>query len=139
MERIIRFYPAYDKRNPEPRQNYGICGVKVYFALKGRHGAVTFELLTDWYPKDVQQHEKPKRIDDVQPLGACIAVHAPSPQFDGQEPSSGECEFMDGKPCYCDVSYLAANIIRDLLLAEGSDGVWAELERWYTERFGVLE
>lgn len=44
LERIVRFEPAYDKRD----KNYGIHGVQVRFVLKGAEGAVQFLLYTNW-------------------------------------------------------------------------------------------
>lgn len=39
MERITKFYPAFDKRSSIPGKNYGIHGVELRMILKGNKGA----------------------------------------------------------------------------------------------------
>ena len=45
----ITIAPAYDKRNIDPKKNYGgIHGCEMRFVLKGECGAVQFVLYTNW-------------------------------------------------------------------------------------------
>ena len=48
------------------------------------------------------------------------------------------CEYI-GCPCYYDGSGLATIKVFDILLNEGSDGVWKHLEEYYINVFGKLE
>jgi hypothetical protein len=48
LERITEFAPAFDKRDPDPKKNYGIHGVDLRMVLKGEEGAVQFVLFTGW-------------------------------------------------------------------------------------------
>lgn len=52
---------------------------------------------------------------------------------------SGECKHVKGGKCYYDGSGLNADRVFEILRREGSDGVWRELEEYYTETFGGLE
>lgn len=143
LERTIHFVPGYDKRHPDSRRDQGIHGVSISFILRGRHGAIQFEVITDWYPKHVQQERcnQGARLAqcEIQPMVAVIGYHAYEPQYEGQEPLVHPCAILDGAPCYYDVSVLAAEPIRDRLLAEGDKAVWEEMEQCYVSRFGALE
>jgi hypothetical protein len=54
--------------------------------------------------------------------------------WDGQEPISDDCDILGGK-CYYDGSGLNAEPVYELLLREGSDGVWKSLGEYYNECF----
>lgn len=45
------------------------------------------------------------------------------------------CPYLDGKACYYDGSGLNAHRIWQVLLTDGSDGVWGELETYYADVF----
>ena len=42
FEKIVHAEPAFDKRNGDPKKNYGIHGVNLRFVLKSKLGAVQF-------------------------------------------------------------------------------------------------
>lgn len=136
MERIIRFRPAFDKRNPDPRYDYGVHGVEVMFVLKGPAGATHFILFTNWHLPHVQRELDAKRTDHLlchcQP--ADVGYHSPTPMFEDQRPSSQSCEWLDGRPCYSDGSGLYSEKVYERLVREGDAAVWSELEEWYKER-----
>lgn len=131
MEKIITFYPAYDKRSTDPKKNYGVHGVDLRMVLKGELGAVQFMLYTNWHLPHIEG-----RID--KPLPADLGYHSFKPMYEGQEAIRKECEFLGGKPCYYDGSTLNAERIYNVLLESGSDGVWKELESFYVETFDEL-
>src|SRR5690606_10744290 len=141
MEKIIKFRPAFDKRNANPNKNYGIHGVEIAFVLKGELGAVQFVIFTNWHLPHVTEEFLAKPLDKMDirclfmPSAADVGYHSPKPMYEGQEPV-GECECLDGKICYYDGSGLQAqDIFNNILLTEGSDGVWKELERRYKNIF----
>lgn len=144
MEKIIKFYPAFDKRNPDPRKDYGIHGVSLRMVLKGNKGAVQFILYTNWQLPHVQEELNRKAIGNderyisalLNPIPADLGYHSPVPIYEGQNVCSESCEYLDGKPCYYDGSGLNAESIYEVLLKEGSDGVWRELEDFYKNVFG---
>jgi len=142
MEKIVKFYPAYDKRNPDPSKNYGIHGVDLRMILKGEKGAVQFVLYTNWHLPYVQEELNKNAIgkdlyyiSSLNPLPADLGYHSLTPTYEGQSICTESCEYLDGKPCYYDRSGLNAERIYEVLLNEGSDGVWRELEKYYNELF----
>ena len=137
MERIVEFYPAYDKRDSDPTKNYGIHGVDLRMVLKGERGAVQFVLYTDWQLPHVAAEHKARGLH-LEPLPADLGFHSPVPMYDGDEAIESACAYLDGKPCFYDGSGLAADRIFSVLRAEGSDGVWRELEAYYTDVFREL-
>ena len=142
MERIIKFDPAYDKRDPNPHKNYGIHGVNLTFLLKGDAGAVQFVIYTNWMLPHVTQ-ELLRKANSKQtieafflPMPADCGYHSLTPRYEGQEVMAEACEYTDGKPCYYDGSGLAAEDIYKRLVAEGDSAVWEELEEYYQQVFG---
>lgn len=99
------------------------------------------------------------------PLPADLGYHSRKPMYEGQLPMGAEkfnfdqkeilkgatgdieiptrvatgtftpCEYVDGGPCYYDGSTLNAEPVFDVLLREGSAGVWRELRKFYMETF----
>lgn len=139
MKKEIVVTPAFDKRHRDPHKNYGIHGAELRFVLKGDKGAITFTIFTHWHlphvDKELRDQYRHSSEHDFmfQPDGADISYHSYIPRYDGHT-DSGPCQYLDGKPCYCDGSGLSARPICDMLIAEGSDAVWKELERWYNDR-----
>lgn len=141
LERIVTFNPAFDKRHANPSKNYGIHGVELRMVLKGDLGAVQFVLYTNWHLKHVQEELDAKppfssRYPHISchPMPSDLGYHSPKPMYDGQN-TMGKCEYLNGKPCYYDGSGLNAEKVYDVLLNEGSDGVWKYLENYYNETF----
>lgn len=141
FERIVRFLPAFDRRNPNPSKNYGIHGVTLQFFLKGPKGTIQFVVFTNWQLPHVEK-EHDARCDGSycfrKPMAADIGYHSPVPLYEGQEPITDKCEWTGGV-CYYDGSTLCAEPIFERLLREGDDGVWAALEEWYHSRFEEKE
>lgn len=178
LEQLTTFYPAYDKRDDDPKKNYGIHGVELRMVLVGPEGAVQFVLYTNWHLPHVTSEYRERLKMMVQndspmtwltePLPADFGVHSRVPLYEGQLPMGAErmdfentetlhgetgdieipmrvttgtftpCEYLDGAPCYYDGSTLQAERIYDVLLREGSEGVWAELRAYYEEKFRPL-
>jgi hypothetical protein len=128
MEKIIRFYPAYDQRNVNPSLDYGFGGVEMRMVLKGDKGAVQFVMDTGWYLPNIKEYARILPID--------LGVHSLTPLYEGQEVSSASCEYCDGKPCYYNGSINNAYNVYEKMLTEGDSGVWQALEDYYNEVFG---
>ena len=141
FEKIVECTPAWDKRHKDPRKNCGIHGVNLRMILKGDKGAVQFVLCTNWQLPHVTEEilNIPKDKTNIKmrflPLPADLGYHSPEPMYEGQELMTESCPYLDGKPCYYDGSGLNAEPIYVTLLEKGSDGVWQELERYYSELF----
>lgn len=129
--------PAFDKRSPNPRMNYGIHGVELRMVLIGTKGATQFVLYTNWQLPHVEAEfdKRPHRERFLdKPMPADLGYHSPTPIYEVQEPR-GSCEYLNGHPCYHDGSGLNAEPIFDVLLREGSEGVWRELTSYYNDTF----
>ena len=141
MERITEFTPAFDKRNPDSNKDYGIHGVDLRMVLKGMLGAVQFVLYTNWQlphvQEEIRKNVSPDKYFLHEPFPADLGYHSPKPMYKKQS-KRDNCPYLDGKVCYYDGSSLNANPVYNILLSEGSDGVWTKLEEYYTEVFGKL-
>jgi len=138
MKKWIEFTAAYDKRSANPKKNYGIHGVDVTFYLKGRKGVVQFQIFTNWYLPHVQEELDAKNFDHkmCHPMPADLGYHSKTKRYPKQTVSFDDCRLTGGK-CYYDGSGLNAKPVYEVLLKEGSDGVWRELEKYYEQVFGV--
>lgn len=140
FEKTVTFQPAFDKRDPNSSNNYGIHGVSIRFVLRGKRGATQFLVYTDWHLPHVQRELRERRfdfgvmLDEIQPMGADIGYHAYQPQYEGQRPMDN-CDIL-GCPCYYDGTSLGASEFVPEFLAGGSDAVWKKLEEVYRGRFG---
>lgn len=161
MKKLVTFKPGFDKRNPDPNKNCGIHGMEIRFTLKNYKGAVQFILFTNWLPttggSDLKWFEKilPTETKDayrpmfvtllinpfipstfLKPFPADIGYHSPKPIYDEQKTVTEECELLGGKPCYYDGSGLNAIRIFEVLLNEGDEGIWRELQNYHEYIFG---
>ena len=83
FERIVFVQPAYDRRNPDPKKNYGIHGAHLVFVLKGVLGAVEFDIGTNWYlPHVVKELRTKESFSDgkswFEPRPYSIGYQAPN-------------------------------------------------------------
>lgn len=130
FKREVIFFPAFDKRDPNPSKNYGIGNANVLFVLKGKKGAVTFEVSSGWYlPQQVAEHGQ-KPWSQWQPSGSSIAYHSRKKRYEEQHFRT-DCAFVGGKRCYSDASYCYADDIFKILVAERSEPMWRKLEEFY--------
>jgi len=138
FEQHIRFTPAWDRRHPDPKKNYGIRAVHINFWLKGPKGVISFILYTNWMLPD--NEKETHNIHDgchktlCHPLPADIGYHSYKPMYEGETKSDFDCQFL-GQPCYHDGSALRATAVFDVLRREGDDGLWKALESEYLCQF----
>lgn len=142
LQKLTSFSPAFDKRDPNPHKNYGIHGVELRL-LYGHAdvGFVQFVLYTNWHLPHVQEEgfvtiERYPFTYIQQPQPADLGFPSPVPQYEGQTPSD-KCDLLTAGTCYYDGSGLNAKRIYDVLVAEGSDGVWSELAEYHAKLFPV--
>jgi hypothetical protein len=144
LERIVIFLPPYDKRDPDPTKNLGIGTMWCHMILKGPDGAVQFVWSTGIYNDSAKEHllkfcDTPRDVmEHIKPEGYDRGFHSPKPLYEGQS-RMDNCPYTDVGYCYYDGSGLAAEPLMELLMAEGSEPVWKELERYYEEVFGEAE
>ena len=140
MERVIEVTPAFDKRNVDPKKDYGIHGAELWFYLIGERGAIQFGIYTNWFLPHVQD-EVDSRIPDHRfpwlshkPSPCDIGYHSRVPQYDDAKPLTDNCPIIGGV-CYYDGSSLQAEDVFKIMVEGGSDALWAEMERRYNELF----
>lgn len=133
LERIASFDPAYDKTD----EGYGIHGVTLKMSVKGPKGAVTFVLFTNWQLPHIQEkHDKELNSEAyrilTKPLPVNLGYHRPfNPETDNPDHVMKDCPFLNGQDCTYDGSGLQAIKVFNIMLKEGSAGVWKELENRY--------
>lgn len=132
----VHFEPAFDKRSPDRKTNYGVHGVNLRCVLKGEEGAVQFLLYTNWQLPSVDRElaDGVRPLSLYRPMPADLGYHSPTPRFDGQA-TMGPCDYLDGRDCYYEGSPLNADRIFKVLVAEGDEGLWRELEDYYDAIF----
>lgn len=148
FEKIVRVAPAYDKRNKEPKKNYGISSMRMWFILKGEKGAVQVLInFPIFLPETIEEY---KRIGNNNKTPTCdlrdsggkpqgldcwdVGYHSPKPMYKGQ--TKGDCDiYKEG--CYYDGSSLRGkdDKVGDMLLREGDEAIWKYLEKDYKARF----
>ena len=145
FERIVNVSKAYDRRSDTPSINYGISSCRISFILKKDDKAVQFMFGTDWYlPETIAEY---KRIGNKNKTPPCnlrgendcgvsgwdVGYHSPIPMYEGQEKRS--CNILEGE-CFYDGSSLRADENKEILIREGSEGVWKFLEKEWNMKFG---
>ncbi len=138
FEKITNVRLPFDRRDPDPKQNYGIHGLDVWFILKGEKGAVQFAVTFPVYLPHVQEELEAKGYES-RIMGFDVGYHAKEPQFDGHKPMA--CALFG--ECYYDGSSLRADDwAKDIFSTRGmstDEVVWRRLENEYYERFGKPE
>lgn len=144
LERRVLFKPAYDKRG----SGYGIHGVEMIFLLSGPKGAIQFVVFTHWHlphvAKEMRENASNWNASVIeclfQPMAADMGYHSPRPMYEDQSPISESCPYVPGGgKCYYDGSSLNAEPIFNLLVREGDEAVWKQLEGEYSARFEIAE
>lgn len=148
LQRIVEFYPAWDKRDPDPKKDYGIHGVELLMLVLGEKGAIQFKVFTNWHLEtnqtELDQRTLAKASAGIMdkyvisalyhPMAADLGYHAKLPQYEDQQPIDNDCKWTGG-PCYYDGSGLRADAVFRLLVEQGSDAVWKRLEDEYQQQF----
>lgn len=126
FRREVVFEPAFDKRHTDPEKNYGIGGVVMKFFLVGPAGTIQFVTSTGWHlPRVVDEGIKGTL------MAYDIGYHSPKSMYEGQTVLTTECELVEGGTCYYDGSGLQADAFLRILIEQGSDALWAALEKRY--------
>jgi len=139
FEQIVRVTPAFDKRDDDPKKNYGIGACLIWFILKGPKGAIQFQIGTDWYLPHTQrsnrvwQHDHNTKFDVLQPQGWDVGYHSLEPRYEEQQQM--DCDLFDCGHCYYDGSSLQADEWVPDFLAGGTEWLWPKLESVYRETF----
>lgn len=128
-ERCLVITPAFDKRSPDPTQDFGIGSVMISMYLKNAKGVIQFIFSTGINLKHLRN--KPLLL-----LGYDVGYHSPCPQYADQTLFTDNCPLLDGRKCYYDGSGLQAEEYMEVFISEGPDAVWLKMENLHKERFG---
>lgn len=142
FEKITNVRLPFDRRDPNPRKNYGIHGLDIWFILKGEKGAVQYGVTLPVFLPHVQRELEGKH-PDLRSLreirGFDVGYHARAPQYEGQSSMEG-CSIFDGEPCFYDGSSLRADEwTEEIFSTRGThpeERLWDMLLDEYNERFG---
>lgn len=127
FKREVRFKAAYDKRDPTPSKNYGIHGVDLIFLLTKDGEGLEYTILTNWQLPHVEVEVAAKWSQQMQrPLSASCSGHWKKPCYEDQAASTDKCN-LTGGVCYSDGTFITDDLF-NILLTEGSDGLWKALE-----------
>jgi len=151
FERIVKFSQPFDKRSDIRGENYGIGSMRIWFILKGRHGAVQVCFNTPFYlPKTIDEYKRignknktiPSDIRDEDGKAKgfdCwdVGYHSPKPMFEGQ--TKTDCDLLRKGFCYYDGSGLRGNNdgLPELFYEKGDEAIWEYLEDYYYEIFNI--
>lgn len=135
FERIVTVSPAYDKRDADPKKNYGIGSCRITFILKGEKGAMQFMIGTNWYVPTAREHLLGfPNTDKQKPEGWDVGYHSYKPMYEDQKPMDNKCHILDA-PCYYDGSGCMADEWVEDFVAGGTEWLWTKLEEEYHRRF----
>lgn len=143
LERTIEVYPGYDRRHTDRAKDEGMHGAEFMFILRGEKGSITFRCYTDWLPlitqESLMEGSRRSGVVGVQPVPQDMVIHSPTPLSYGQLIARKDCPYTATGVCYSDTSSKIAHYLRDLLLLEGSEGVWRELQVRYRAAFSISQ
>lgn len=138
FRREIRFDAAYGER-----PKYGQHCVNIRWYLHGPKGVIQFVIYTGWYkgciptPTDWRFMQVDK-AGIGEPMPADLGYHSLVPRYKGQDPMK-PCLLLPQGYCYYDGSSLNAYRVFSIMVHEGDEAVWQELERYYHSTFDKVE
>jgi hypothetical protein len=140
LKRIVTVRPAYDcigvrpcvhgseACKPGSGGSHGRHSAEMHLTVRGPDAEVTLVIGTCWDLPTVPDHHCHRG-----PKGYFVQFHTARPRYEGQdrrEPQPGDsCYGWTG--CYTDAGYTMSDEPTRLLVAAGSDAVWAWLEQQY--------
>lgn len=133
LERKITFRPAFDKRNTDPKKNYGIHCMDIVLSVSGEAGTVSLVVFSGMYLPHVMEELEIRRSDYniFRWIGADLGYHWKTKRSE-YEYTNEHCEFTGGV-CHYSGSSLAAEELAILLVSEGENAVFEALTQRYNE------
>lgn len=130
--RAFLIRPAFDKRDADPKKNYGIHNVEMHWTLIGPLGAVTLM----WHTTNLYLPS----VEDTRPSSQMFEAvrHSPKPtsEWERKRDGSKNCAYTGGD-CWSDGGFHCAEAAAAALIAEGEDGLFRELrvlyDAWFVE------
>jgi hypothetical protein len=149
VSRKVIIIPAYDKRDPDPKKSYGIGSATLVFGLDGSDGCVRFQITTGWHLPHNQEeitHRFRKEQNNISnyfynpflPYPSDLSYHSRKQIYSGDF-HDDHCEWLNGEPCWFMGSSTNAQRIFDIMVREGDEAMWKELEKFYDKTFRVVK
>jgi hypothetical protein len=141
FEKITQVRLPWDRRDPDPKKNYGIHSTDLWFILKGPKGAVQYAVTLPVFLPHVQRELERKEgtaFMTREIRGFDVGYHSPRPMYEDQKQM--DCVHLEGGKCYYDGSSLRADSWTEIIFSTSGkhpeEVLWKLLEDEYYERFG---
>jgi hypothetical protein len=137
-ERILQITMPWDRRNSDPKKNYGVGGMSFRMVYLKNNNAVQFTFCIPFYLPEVIKEWESKGYENKEGMGMNVGYHAEKPQYEGQS-RMDNCDILSC-PCYYDGSSLRADewYKKFLYKRDAFDWAWQELaQEWQLEFSGV--
>lgn len=119
--REMHIAPAYDKRHPDPKKNYGIHSAHIYFSVKNEENeGLTFSVATGWMLPGISDSER---------MAFGVDIHRKIPPYSDSY-CQKNCQITGGD-CYSDGSGILGDDFLKTLIAEGSEGLFKRMEEQF--------
>lgn len=130
-ERAMWVLPAVEARDVDPSKDFGIHGCELRFAMCKGKRAVSVSFFTDWLLPETKIGNI-SRNDKIFPMCAGFYYHSDIRTNEYQSYTK-DCSLSGGQ-CYGECgSALYGDKILERMLREGSNGVWDELEKAFSD------
>lgn len=135
--RYLTLKPPFDKRNPNPKKDYGIHGMDLIMVLSKNNKAVEFSAFLPVHLTHVVKELALKKDCHFffEGMGANVGYHSPYPIYENQYLHK-DCRYI-GCDCYCNGSSLRADEWYQVFLKEGVDKIWEMLESYWLDMFSA--
>jgi hypothetical protein len=144
FEKITKVMLPFDMRAADPKKNYGIHGLDIWYILKGPEGAVQYAVTIQVNPESVARERGEVTYSyngGSIYRGFDVGYHSPKPMYEDQ--GQMDCEHIEGGKCYYDGSSLRSDdwtkIIFETTGQHPEDVLWPMLEEEYKLRFQTGE
>jgi len=160
MNRQILFRSAWDKSDSDPKKNYGVSDLGMFFVVNDNDKFVSFEISTHWFQSHVMNRRLEALKRDVwkgEKDFLLMTWIAPTPldvfyispiriTEDDSEWKDGYYVFDVKTPCYYGYRYQkeenglwTTDYLYWKLIEEGDKPIWEWLENYYKEVFGDVK
>ena len=125
-QRRIRWIPAWDKRDPDPRKNYGVSGVNLFFEWIEPDWAISLVVKTPWVLAETEKWwdtlppRPPKAVPDAE-------VHRRNGTGEFVV-KAGDCPIFPNDPCEkVPLSAFAGERLFRVFVESGEEPFWQEM------------
>lgn len=125
-------YPAWDKRGE--KEGYGQHCAEIHFVVRYRNKEMGFSVYTGWYVDAANVPYKDRETSNGGVHGASLYAHSKSP-FRGAIRRNEYCDVFQSNCCYENALTFITEDLLKILILEGSEKLFEELEKRYVQFF----